>query len=190
MARPGSMRPCARRDTRRAVAALNGSCVIIASGRKPRGNSGCVPRTAITICPFQHIGYIRCVHFAPNRLDRNFAVERPNQVWLAGIAYVPSDEGWLTLAAVLDPCTRKIIGWAMRDRMRAELTTAALTMAVQRQKPPQGLIHHSGRGSQYATAFYHEVPVAAGMIQSMSRKGDCRDCESVGALGGPDPCCD
>jgi transposase InsO family protein len=146
--------------------------------------------TAITICPFQHIGYIRCVHFAPNRLDRNFAVERPNQVWLAGIAYVPSDEGWLTLAAVLDPCTRKIIGWAMRDHMRAELTTAALTMAVQRQKPPQGLIHHSDRGSQYAAAEYRKLIKAAGMVQSMSRKGDCRDCESVGALGGPDPCCD
>jgi transposase InsO family protein len=106
---------------------------------------------------------------------------------LASITCVPTGEGWVYLAAVLDPCTRKIVGWAMRDRMRAELTTAALTMAVQRQKPPQGLIHHSGRGSQYATAFYHEVPVAAGMIQSMSRKGDCRDCESVGALGGLTP---
>src|ERR1035437_1487438 len=102
MARPGSMRPCARRDTRRAVAALNGSCVIIASGRKPSGGSGCVARTAITICPFQHIGYIRCVHFAPNRLERNFAVERPNQVWLAGIEgydnrqRLPSALGYIT----------------------------------------------------------------------------------------------
>ena len=78
----------------------------------------------------------------------------------------------------------------MRDHMRAELTAAALTMAVQRQKPPPGLIHHSGRGSQYATAFYREVPGAAGMVQSMSRKENCWDCESVGALGGPDPCCD
>ena len=118
---------------------------------------------------------------APNRLDRNFAVERPNQVWLAFIAYVPSDEGWLYLAAVLDPCTRKIIGWAMRDHMRAELTTAALTMAVQRQKPPQGLIHHSDRGSQYAAAEYRKLIKAAGMVQSMSRKGNCWDCESVGA---------
>jgi putative transposase len=107
--------------------------------------------------------------------DGRFAVERPNQVWLAGIAYVPTDEGWLTLAAVLDPCTRKIIGWAMRDHMRAELTAAALTMAVQRQKPPQGLIHHSDRGSQYAAAEYRKLIKAAGMVQSMSRKGNCWD---------------
>jgi transposase InsO family protein len=72
-----------------------------------------------------------------------FAVERPNQVWLAGIRYVPTYEGWLYLAAVLDLCTRKIIGCAMRDYTRAELITAALLMAIQRQKPPPGLIHHS-----------------------------------------------
>src|ERR1019366_3850386 len=175
MARQGSMQLWAPRGIRQAAAVLNGSCVIIASGRKPRGDSGCVPRTAITICPFQHIGYIRCVHFAPNRLDRNFAVERSNQVWLAGIAYVPTDEGWLTLAAVLDPCTRKIIGWALRAHMRAELTTAALTMAVQRQKPLPGLIHHSDRGSQYAAAGYRKLIKAVGKVHSMSRKGNCWD---------------
>ena len=112
---------------------------------------------------------------APNRLDRNFAAERPNQVWLADITYVPTGEGWLYLAAVLDLCTRKIIGWAMRDHMRADLTIAALTMAVQRQKPPPGLIHHSDRGSQYAAAEYRKLIKAAGMVQSMSRKGNCWD---------------
>jgi transposase InsO family protein len=112
---------------------------------------------------------------APNRLDQKFAAERPNQVWLADITYVPTKEGWLYLAVVLDLFTRKIIGWAMRDHMRAELTIAALTMAIQRQKPPPGLIHHSDRGSQYAAADYRKVLGMAGMIQSMSRKGNCWD---------------
>jgi putative transposase len=112
---------------------------------------------------------------APNRLDQNFVAERPNQVWLADITYVPTSEGWLYLAVVLDLFTRKIVGWAMHDHMRAELTIAALTMALQRQKPPPGLIHHSDRGSQYAAADYRKVLNAARMIQSMSRKGNCWD---------------
>jgi putative transposase len=111
---------------------------------------------------------------APNRLDQKFAAERPNQVWLADISYVPTSEGWLYLAVVLDLFTRKIVGWAMRDHMRMELTIAALTMD-QRQKPPPGLIHHSDRGSQYAAADYRKLLGAAGMIQSMSRKGNCWD---------------
>jgi hypothetical protein len=73
---------------------------------------------------------------------------------------------------VLDLFTRKIVGWAMRDHMRAELTIAALTMAIRRQNPPPGLIHHSDRGSQYAAADYRKVLDKAGMIQSMSRKGN------------------
>jgi transposase InsO family protein len=112
---------------------------------------------------------------APNRLDQKFTAERPNQVWLADITYVPTKEGWLYLAVVLDLFTRKIVGWAMRGHMRAELTIAALTMAIQRQKPLPGLIHHSDRGSQYAAADYRKVLSAAGMIQSMSRKGNCWD---------------
>jgi putative transposase len=112
---------------------------------------------------------------APNRLGQKFVAERPNQIWLADISYVPTSEGWLYLAVVLDLFTRKIVGWAMRDQMRAELTIAALTMAIQRQKPPPGLIHHSDRGSQYAAADYRKVLGAAGMIQSMSRKGNCFD---------------
>ena len=112
---------------------------------------------------------------APNRLDQKFAAGQPNQVWLADITYVPTEEGWLYLAVVLDLFTRKIVGWAMRDHMRAELTIAALTMAIQRQKPPSGLTHHSDRGRQYATAGYRKVHDAAGMIQSMSRKGNCWD---------------
>jgi putative transposase len=112
---------------------------------------------------------------APNRLAQNFAAERPNQVWLADITYVPTSEGWLYLAVVLDLFTRKIVGWAMRDHLRPELAIAALTMAIQRQKPLPGLIHHSDRGSQYAAAGYRKLLHAAGMIQSMSRKGNCFD---------------
>ncbi len=110
---------------------------------------------------------------APNRLDQKFVASRPNQVWLADMTYVPTEEGWLYLAVVLDLCTRKIVGWAMRDHMRVELTIAALIMAIQRQKPASGLIHHSDRGSQYAAADYRKILRKAGMVQSMSRKGNC-----------------
>jgi putative transposase len=112
---------------------------------------------------------------APNRPGQKFAAEHPNQLWLANISHVPTSEGWLYLAVVLDLFTRKIVGWAMRDHMRAELTITALTMAIQRQKPPPGLVHHCGRGSQYAAAGYRKVLDAAGMIQSMSGKANCWD---------------
>jgi putative transposase len=112
---------------------------------------------------------------APNRLGQKFAAERPNQVWLADITYVPTEKGWLYLAVVLDLFTRKIVGWAMRDHLRTELTIAALTMAIKQQKPPPGLIHHSDRGSQYAAPGYRKVLTAARMIPSMSRKGNCWD---------------
>ena len=84
---------------------------------------------------------------AANLLDQNFVADQPNQVWLADITYIPTSEGWLYLAVILDLFTRKVVGWAMRDHMRAELTIAALTMAIQRQRPGAGLIHHSDRGS-------------------------------------------
>ena len=87
--------------------------------------------------------------------------------------YVPAGECWLYLAVVLDLFTMKIVGWAMRDHMRAELTITALTVALQRQKPPPGLVHHADRGSQYAAADYRNVLDAAGMIQSRSRKENC-----------------
>ena len=72
---------------------------------------------------------------APNLLDQNFVADRPNQVWLADITYIPTAEGWLYLAVILDLFTRKVVGWAMRDHMRTELTIAALTMAIQRRRP-------------------------------------------------------
>jgi putative transposase len=112
---------------------------------------------------------------APNLLDRNFVADRPNQVWLADITYIATGEGWLYLAVILDLFTRKVVGWAMRDHMRAELTIAALTMAIQRRRPGAGLIHHSDRGSQYAAGDYRDILGRAIIIQSMSRKGNCWD---------------
>ena len=85
---------------------------------------------------------------APNLLARNFVAVRPNQVWLADISYLPTDEGWLYLAAIKDMATREIVGWSMAEHLRAELCTAALVMALQRCRPAKGLIQHSDRGVQ------------------------------------------
>ena len=112
---------------------------------------------------------------APNLLDRNFTAPAPNRVWLADITYIPTGEGWLYLAAVMDLYSRKIVGWAMRDHLRAELPLAALTMALQRQRPAAGLIQHSDRGVQYASEEYRGALQLAGMRPSMSRKGDYLD---------------
>ena len=112
---------------------------------------------------------------ADNLLDQTFLATRPNEIWLADISYIPTDEGWLYLAVVLDLFTRKVVGWAMRDHLRQELAIAALTMAIQRQRPDRGLIHHSDRGSQYAAGDYRAVLKASGTVPSMSRKGNCWD---------------
>jgi putative transposase len=109
---------------------------------------------------------------AANLLDRNFVAEKPDRVWLADITYIPTGEGWLYLAVILDLFTRKLVGWAMREHMRVELTRAALTMAVQRRRPGPGLVHHSDRGSQYAAGDYRKILQAATITQSMSRKGN------------------
>jgi putative transposase len=85
---------------------------------------------------------------APNLIARDFTAAAPNRVWLADITYIPTAEGWLYLAAVMDLFSRKIVGWAMRDHMRVELVSSALTMAVRQQRPGTGLIHHSDRGVQ------------------------------------------
>ena len=85
---------------------------------------------------------------APNMLDRNFTAAAPNQVWLADITYVETDQGWLYLASVMDLYSRKIVGWAMADHLRTDLPLAALAMAISVQRPGAGLIHHSDRGVQ------------------------------------------
>ena len=112
---------------------------------------------------------------APNLLDRHFVAERPNAVWLADISYLPTDEGWLYLAAIKDMATREIVGWSMADHLRAELCLDALVMALQRYRPLPGLIHHSDRGVQYACSSYRAVLERHGITQSMSRRGNCLD---------------
>jgi putative transposase len=112
---------------------------------------------------------------APNLLDRNFIAAAPNRIWLADITYVDTDQGWLYLAAVMDLYSRKIVGWAMQDHMRAELPLTALRMAISAQHPGSGLIHHTDRGVQYASADYRSAVKSAGFRASMSRKADCYD---------------
>jgi putative transposase len=114
---------------------------------------------------------------APNLLDRQFDVHGVglNRVWVSDITYVPTRSGWLYLATVLDLASRRVVGWAMRDTLDAELAVSALEMAIAARRPAPGLIHHSDRGSQYACAAYQSVLAAHGMIASMSRKGNCYD---------------
>jgi putative transposase len=112
---------------------------------------------------------------APNRLARNFTADRPDEVWLADISYIATDEGWLYLAAIKDMATREIVGWSMADHLRTELCIDALVMALQRRSPSAGLIHHSDRGVQYAAEPYRAVLQRHGITQSMSRRGNCLD---------------
>ena len=150
-----------RRHSRRRVARLMREMGLAA-------RRGCRPRPRTTDSRHD-------LPVAPNLLDRNFAAERPDAVWLADISYLPTDEGWLYLAAIKDMATRQIVGWSMADHLRAGLCVDALVMALQRCRPPEGLIHHSDRGVQYAAEPYRRVLERHGITQSMSRKGNCLD---------------
>ena len=113
---------------------------------------------------------------APNRLEQRFdQASAPNQIWVTDITYVPTDEGWLYVAAIKDLFTKKIVGWAMEDNMRTELVSKALWMAVKQERPKPGLIHHSDRGGQYASLEYRHELMQFGMLASMSRRGNCYD---------------
>jgi transposase InsO family protein len=112
---------------------------------------------------------------AANLLDRNFDVERPNQVWATDITYIWTREGWLYLAVVIDLFARRVVGWAMAAHMRTELVLEALGMALGRRLPPAGLMHHSDRGSQYASGDYRKLLDRHGIVCSMSGKGACWD---------------
>jgi len=112
---------------------------------------------------------------AKNVLDREFQADAPDRKWVVDITYIPTDEGWLYLAGVLDLCSRKIVGWSMADHMRAELPSAALSMAVAQRCPDVGLLHHSDRGVQYACDDYQHLLQSHGMQLSMSGKGECWD---------------
>lgn len=110
-----------------------------------------------------------------NLVQRQFDVAETNQVYAADITYIWTQEGWLYLAVVIDLCSRKVVGWSMSSRMKAQLVCDALTMALWQRRPQAGLIHHSDRGSQYASEAFRKLLKAHGIQGSMSRKGDCWD---------------
>lgn len=112
---------------------------------------------------------------APNVLARQFERSRPDQAWVTDITYIPTREGWLYLAVILDLCSRVVVGWATHERMTNDLTLAALEMALARRRPPHGVLHHSDRGSQYGSGDYQRVLAHHGLVCSMSRRGDCWD---------------
>lgn len=112
---------------------------------------------------------------AGNRLARDFTPSAPNQVWTSDITYLWTDEGWLYLAIMLDLFNREVVGWSLKPRLSADLVTDALTMAWFRRQPAPGLIHHSDRGSQYASHAFQQKLTEYGMVCSMSRKGNCWD---------------
>lgn len=121
---------------------------------------------------------------APNVLGRDFEAAAPNQKWLADMTYVPTGEGWLYLALVLDLYARKLVGWAMSETMPQELTLCALNVALGWRDPDAGLVHHSDRGSQYAAKDYRKKLKARGITVSMSRKGDCWDNAPMESVNG------
>jgi putative transposase len=112
---------------------------------------------------------------AANRLDRQFTAEKPDQKWCCDITYVPTRQGFLYLAVVMDLFSRKIVGWSMAEHLRTELCLAAVEMAIARRAPRAGLIHHSDRGVQYASDAYRHLLEAKGIQISMSRVGNCYD---------------
>jgi putative transposase len=112
---------------------------------------------------------------APNVVERNFTPQAPNRLWSADLTYLWTDEGWLYLAVVIDLFNREVVGWAIKERMTADIVTDALTMAWFRRRPEPGLVHHSDRGSQYASGVSQALLAEYGMTCSMSRKGNCWD---------------
>lgn len=112
---------------------------------------------------------------AGNVLARDFAAAAPDRKWAADVTYVPTGEGWLYLAVVLDLCSRRVVGWSMADHLRAGLCLDALGAALSSRDPAAGLLHHSDRGAQYACGDYRRVLDGRGVACSMSRRGDCWD---------------
>jgi transposase InsO family protein len=110
-----------------------------------------------------------------NVLNRQFDAPLPNQKWAVDITYIPTEEGWLYLAGVIDLCSRKMVGWSMADSLETTLVSDALKMAIAGRRPGEGLLHHSDRGVQYASEDYLYLLQSHGMQMSMSGKGDCWD---------------
>jgi putative transposase len=112
---------------------------------------------------------------AANLLERDFKADLPDRKWCCDITYIPTDEGFLYVAAVMDLCSRRIVGWSMADHLRAELCLDALSSALQSRRPGGDLIHHSDRGVQYASSDYQRLLQSHHITASMSRTGDCYD---------------
>jgi putative transposase len=112
---------------------------------------------------------------APNLLERRFETDAPNKVWVTDITYVWTREGWLYLAAIVDLYSRAVVGWAMSESLSRHVALSALDMALRARRPLPGLVHHSDRGCQYASADYRDALATRGIVASMSRKGDCWD---------------
>jgi putative transposase len=115
---------------------------------------------------------------AGNVLDRRFDVAQPNRAWTSDITYIRTAQGWLYLAVVLDLHSRRVVGWSMAPTMPTDLVVSALLMALQQRRPPPGLLLHSDRGAQYASAEYQALLTRHQIICSMSRKGNCWDTQS------------
>lgn len=112
---------------------------------------------------------------APNILNRDFYASSPNEKYVGDITYIPTSEGWLYLATVIDLYSRKIVGWSMQDKLHTKLVNDALNMAITRRRPSKGLLWHTDRGSQYASYEHKDLLKQYGIVQSMSRKGNCHD---------------
>jgi putative transposase len=112
---------------------------------------------------------------SPNRLAQDFIAEAPNERWVADITYIPTGEGWLYLAVILDLYSRKVVGWSMSARLQRDLVLEALKMAIGQRPPLPGLIHHSDRGSQYASHDFQKLLRDQGIACSMSGAGNCYD---------------
>jgi putative transposase len=112
---------------------------------------------------------------APDLVERNFAAEEPDKLWVADITYVRSKEGFVYLALILDACSRKVVGWSMATHLRSELVVDALQMAIARRKPSPGLVHHSDRGVQYTSLSFGKRLEDEGLLPSMGRAGSVYD---------------
>jgi transposase InsO family protein len=134
---------------------------------------GMISRTVKKYKATTHSNHYLPVH--ENVLNQRFSAEKPNQVWVADITYVPTQEGWLYVASIMDLFSRKIVGWYADSRMTKELVLTALDRAYKQQKPKNAVLHHSDRGSQYASHEYQKRLVQYRMQPSMSRKGNCFD---------------
>jgi len=112
---------------------------------------------------------------SPNHLERDFYTSNSNKVYVGDITYIPTREGWLYLAVVIDIYSRKVVGWSMSHSLHTLLVNDALLMAIKRRAPKKGLVYHTDRGSQYASYEHKTLLEKYGIVQSMSKKGDCWD---------------